>query len=274
MRAFEALNPKSQMFTKTDHAKYENTWMQMPHCVALGAEKNFREFMILLKEKGSPAINEEYFRRAVAKALLFKTAEKIVSGQRYGGFRAQIVTYSLAWLSHHTAQRIDLDSIWKKQTISDCLRDAILKVSGFAYKHIVDTPPDKKNPAEWCKKAECWENFKNKEIKVNTSLERELLPERRKDEFVFVKEDKKGAVVQSPEDENIITSITNVPAEIWFKIAKWAKETNNLKSYQRSMAVNIGKAIKRGGRPSIKLARQGVTIYSEAKRLGFINKGT
>lgn len=272
MRAFEALNPKSQMFTKTDHAKYENTWMQMPHCVALGAEKNFREYMILLKEKGSPIINEEYFRRVVAKTLLFKTAEKIVSGQRYGGFRAQIVTYTLAWLSHHTAQRIDLDSIWKKQTISENLKDAILKISKQAYEHIVNTPTDKKNPSEWCKKAECWEKFKEREIRMSADLERELISERRKDEFMYLKEDKKGFVVSGPEDEKIIAAVIKVPADIWFKIAKWAKETNNLKGYQRSMAVNIGKALKRGGAPSIKLAQQGVKIYSEAGRLGFVHK--
>lgn len=272
MRGFEALNPKFQMFTKTDHAKYENTWMQMPHCVALGAEKNFREFMILLKEKGQPAVNEEYFRRVIAKAILFKTAEKLVSSQRYGGFRAQIVTYTLAWLSHHTAQRIDLDSIWKKQTISESLKDAILKVSKQAYEHIVNTPSEKKNPSEWCKKADCWESFKEKQIRISANLERELISERRKDEFTYLKEDKKGYVVTGPDDEKIIQNVAKIPAEIWFKIAKWAKETNNLKGYQRSMAVNIGRALKRGGAPSIKLSQQGVKIYSEAERLGFVHK--
>src|SRR5205085_2714048 len=92
MRAFEALNPLRQKFTKTDLAKYENTWDQFPHLVSLGAEKNFIRFTALFVEKGYPAVGEDYFQRLVAKAILFRAAEKLIGAQGYGGFRAQIVT--------------------------------------------------------------------------------------------------------------------------------------------------------------------------------------
>ena len=41
MRQFKVIHPTSQRFTKTDLAKFENTWDQLPDIVSLGAEKNF-----------------------------------------------------------------------------------------------------------------------------------------------------------------------------------------------------------------------------------------
>src|SRR5262249_32667367 len=149
MRAFEVVNPLRQKFTKTDLAKYENTWDQYPHLVCLGAEKNFLKFTTVLVDKGYPTVDEDYFRRLIAKATLFKTAEKLVGAQGYGGFRAQIVTYTLAWLSHATAQRINLEKIWQEQRVSETLCDMITAVSKFANEHIINPPPNRRNPGEW-----------------------------------------------------------------------------------------------------------------------------
>ncbi|MGV6935536.1 AIPR family protein [Paenibacillus sp. CMM36] len=41
---FEQTYPKSQLFTKTDLAKYINSWDQIPHIVSRGSQKNFLEF--------------------------------------------------------------------------------------------------------------------------------------------------------------------------------------------------------------------------------------
>ena len=38
-RQFREVHPPGQRFTKTDLAKFENTWDQLPYAVALGAEK-------------------------------------------------------------------------------------------------------------------------------------------------------------------------------------------------------------------------------------------
>ena len=41
---FELLNPKNQMVTKTDLAKFENSWLRFPQQVSKGAQKNFVTF--------------------------------------------------------------------------------------------------------------------------------------------------------------------------------------------------------------------------------------
>ena len=42
---------------------------------------------------------------------MFRRTEKLVSQQKYGGYRANIVTYTLAFLSYKTAQRITRDLV-------------------------------------------------------------------------------------------------------------------------------------------------------------------
>ena len=50
-RAFAVEHPTKQRFTKTDLAKFENTWDQLPHIVSRGAQKNFSDYMIRLGER-------------------------------------------------------------------------------------------------------------------------------------------------------------------------------------------------------------------------------
>ena len=63
----------------------------------------------------------EYFERLVAKAILWKRTERLVTEQQFGGYRANIVAYAIAKLSHSTAQRIDLGRIWSEQALDPTL---------------------------------------------------------------------------------------------------------------------------------------------------------
>jgi hypothetical protein len=152
-KQFDVLSPNKQKFTKTDVAKYENTWMQLPHIVSLGAQKNFINFSIQLKERGTVEVDSSYFERLIAKAILFKRADKIISDQNFGGYKANIVTYTIAWLSHYTSQRIDLDRIWREQNITPAVQEAIRRVS-MEVKKVLTNPANNRNITEWCKRKE------------------------------------------------------------------------------------------------------------------------
>ena len=267
MRAFETLNPLRQKFTKTDLAKYENSWDQYPHLVCLGAEKNFIKFTALLVDRGYPVVDDDYFQRLVAKAILFKTAEKLVGGQGYGGFRAQIVAYTLAWLSHETAQRIDLETIWKNQKLSEALCDAITAVSTHANELIVNPPPNRRNPGEWSKREECWDAFRHKAIKITANLEPELRDTGRPTSRQ--RDNSPGAPPNDPKVILDISRVMEVPAETWFKISRWAKETDNLLPWQRGLAFSLGRLVGNSKAPSPKQALQGLKILDESQRRGF-----
>lgn len=155
-KAFMLTNPNAQKFTKTDLAKFEQTWDQLPHIVSLGAQKNFSRFTLRLAEQGKFEVDDTYFTHLVAKAILFKSTEKIVDGEKFGGYRANIVTYTLAYLSHTTEKCVDLSWIWRHQSIPPDLQQAIAIISRKVHQ-VVTNPPDGRNVTEWCKKEACWQ---------------------------------------------------------------------------------------------------------------------
>lgn len=155
-KAFMLTNPNAQKFTKTDLAKFEQTWDQLPHIVSLGAQKNFSRFTLRLAEQGKFEVDDTYFTHLVAKAILFKSTEKIVDGEKFGGYRANIVTYTLAYLSHTTEKCVDLSWIWRHQSIPPDLQQAIAIISRKVHQ-VITNPPDGRNVTEWCKKEACWQ---------------------------------------------------------------------------------------------------------------------
>lgn len=85
--AFDLKYPKKQVFSKVELAKYINAWAEVysgksmvvgPHIVVRGNEKNYARF-ISYNLPEIKHIDIAYFEDAVAKAILFKAADK-----RYG----------------------------------------------------------------------------------------------------------------------------------------------------------------------------------------------
>jgi hypothetical protein len=87
---------------------------------------------------------------------LFKSTEKIVDREKFGGYRANIVTHTLAYLSFRDGKQIDLNWIWKHQSIPQNLEQTIAIVCRKVHETIVN-PPNGRNVTEWCKKEACWQ---------------------------------------------------------------------------------------------------------------------
>jgi sulfur relay (sulfurtransferase) complex TusBCD TusD component (DsrE family) len=153
---FTINHPIPQKFTKTDLAKFEQTWDQLPYIVSLGAQKSFVKFTLKLSNQKSFEPDENYFKHLIAKAILFKKAEKIIHNEQFGGYRANIVTYTLSFLSYKNQGEIDLDKIWKQQGITSLLQEEI-QITSRNIHQIITNPPDGKNVTEWCKKESCWQ---------------------------------------------------------------------------------------------------------------------
>lgn len=181
-KKFLIQNPRNQMFSKTDLAKYENTWKGVPHIVSLGAQKNFAKFAHEIGnawDKDPKKFNELYFRHLVAKAILFRRTEKLVMQQPWyqGGYRANIVTYTLALLAkkvEETGNVMSFDEIWKKQELSPETEKQIEVFSLAVHDVIIDTPEGITNVTEWCKKEQCWKNIQGLEVDLNLMFNLEL----------------------------------------------------------------------------------------------------
>lgn len=163
-RRFKVEFPKPQMFTKTDLAKFENVWDDHPRWVNLGSQKNFARYAVRIGgewEKSSDGFNEFYFKRAVARALIFRATERIVSAQSWynGGYRANIVAYTLALLGElakRRTARVDFPGIWNAQGIDTVLERSIAAISGVVSEDINKPPAGISNISEWCKREACW----------------------------------------------------------------------------------------------------------------------
>lgn len=163
-KRFRAEYPKTQMFTKTDLAKFENVLDDHPRWVNLGSQKNFARYALRIGkewEKSSDGFNEFYFKRAIARGILFRATEKLVSSQPWynGGYRANIVAYTLSMLGEVTKRRkasVDYQRIWATQAIDDVLSQALATIAAAINEDIIHPPQGISNISEWCKKEGCW----------------------------------------------------------------------------------------------------------------------
>lgn len=179
-KRFRAEYPKTQMFTKTDLAKFENVFDDHPRWVNLGSQKNFARYALRIgKEwaKSPDGFNELYFKRAIARGILFRAVEKLVSAQPWynGGYRANIVAYTLSMLGEVTKRRkmtIDYQRIWAAQAVDDVSAQALAIIATAVNEDIIQPPQGISNISEWCKRDGCWTRLLDRADHIA-----ELLPE-------------------------------------------------------------------------------------------------
>ena len=177
-RRFLRQYPKSQLVRKLLLAKFENVWDGDPVIVNLGGQKNFAAYAerIAAEWNANPeSFDEAYFRRAITRAILFKSVEKVVSAQPWyaGGYRANIVAYSIALLAHVLEARhltLDHERIWKDQMIESELTETMAKISSLVNKTLTGSDRGLANVTEWAKKEACWASILSLAPRVDAIL--------------------------------------------------------------------------------------------------------
>jgi hypothetical protein len=158
-RSFKAETPKERRFDKTQLARYLNAWEGRPFEVAAGAQKNFQFFMQRLKQ--TPVqIDEAWYERLIALAILYRTTERIVREEAFQAYRAIITVYTVASLGQLTAGRIDFAKIWREQSISAELQ-AMIRSWSHRLDELLRSSAGARMPTEWAKKEECWSAIRN-----------------------------------------------------------------------------------------------------------------
>lgn len=179
LKKFDLEFPKAQLFTKTDLAKFEFSSAGKPHIVSRGAQKNFAEFAKEVGEawsKSEAKYDELWYKRLIAKAILFRTLETEVPKQPWyeGGYRANIVTYAMAKVfndAERESEVLDLDAIWRRQNVSEPLKRALLLAAAEAH-HVITHPiAGIRNMSEWAKQQACWNALATREIDYGEEFE-------------------------------------------------------------------------------------------------------
>ena len=214
------------MFTKTDLAKFENVWDEKPRYVNLGAQKNFAQYARRIGQmwdKNHNQFNELYFKKIIARAILFRKMEKLVSAQTWydGGYRANIVAYTLAMISKLCSddeKSMNFPVIWEKQDISDTVLHALELTAKLVNDDITNPIPGISNISEWCKKEACWDRLKNRTQELKSILPVEFTESLiSKEEIAY--EEKLATKEQKIENGMVAQmKILSIPSSTWLSI--------------------------------------------------------
>ena len=245
-RRFDLEHPRKQVFTKTDLAKFLNVWRDKPHVVSLGAQKNFADFAAFIGREwaNNPnSFNEMHYREAVAKAIVFKSVERLVTEQSWyqGGYRANVVAYAIAKLAHDLVQRgesINFEGIWRTQAISSGLREALTVSAEAVHGVIVDSPESMRNVTEWAKQQACWNRVARLSINWPRELEEELISatERKEMKRAAVKDQR---VLNGIEAQIIVVKTGSI---LWGELKTWGI-SNRLLSPRDAGILDVAKSV-------------------------------
>jgi hypothetical protein len=267
-KAFEAQNPKSQMFTKTDLSKYLLTYQMRPHVVSKGAQYAFSAFTVGIEQhlQGEGQVDHSYFERLVAKAILFKETERIAQELKFPGYRANIVTYSIAKLVAVGRGRIDLGRIWREQKVYTELESALKKIAQACYDHILRAA-DGGNVTQYCKKEECWTSFRDAyvslPVETTKSFASPIQDAERESDVARTVSTRTNSL------DPLVSEVVGVGSLTWIRVADYASERRLFSPKQLEVLTNIGLGLGEGKPPSKKTSEIALSLLSQAKGHGF-----
>lgn len=270
-KVFDAQTPRANKFAKTDLTKYLNTWDENPHIVSQGAQKNFVQYMKELYQKHPDfEPDEDFYKDLVAKAIIFKYAEKAARQHKFPAYRANAITYTVALLSFRTVGRLTLDKIWETQKLSEPVADTIYEWMPTVWNEIVNSAGEK-NVTEWAKKLECWKTIQLLDLGMSEDLESRLTDG---DPLPNVgRAAAEGEDELSKEDRENLARVMRVDKKRWREISDWGQESGELKPWQHGIALTLSGYAAGGWKkvPSVKQARQAVKMLVIAKEAELID---
>lgn len=246
-KQFDKQNPRDKMFTKELLAKFINSYEEIyngkklvvgPHIVVRGSQKNYVQF---LNYNFSFKPDNIWFEDAIAKAILFSSAEKVygVKPNAIGDMRYITVPYSIAWLGFRLNYELDLYKIWKQQSLSETLRSKLYEVMSRIEQYIKANAPGSLY-GEWAKKEDCWMAIKNESFNIDLDSLKGELQNRSSEKRRKLSEDD----TQNAEIEASLSRLKSIHFKTWRKIEDWGRETKNLTQYQYEMASTLSSKIR------------------------------
>jgi hypothetical protein len=273
---FLRLNPRKQVIKKTDLAKVETCFELLPDIACKGAEKSFVEFANRISKEWADEnrrllYGDDWFRSAVARVVLFKSAEGLVSNAPWydGGYRAQIVAYTLARLAKlardaSNGGTIDWSKIWAAQSVDDVLRQQML-VMAEAMAGVLRSPPQAgQNIGEWAKQQACRKRALEAEVQELAGFRTRLADA--EDEKAV----RKAARDESRVDRGLeaITEVMKKDAVFWQALESYARQRDLLlPGDERALvpAVNLPKMV-----PTDRQAERLIGLLSRCEGSGFV----
>jgi hypothetical protein len=269
--------PKHQVFSKTDMAKYENTWRMKPHIVKRGAQAN-------LKSLGSEIISEfdknpddfgvNFYKDLVSKMILFRRADKAIQFSVWykenKGLKAETVTYTLALIRYSilkTGKDINLDLIYQKQALSTSLLALIVSTAQDVKQHIEDPifRDGVANQSEFCKSERGWKKIQNIGVDLSKLNQEDYIDEQQKSERL---KDQEANIVVS-KTISFTEQVLQVTETEWTLIAKYNASIYPPSHANVGIPIKCASFLKGGSMPSDRQLKLAIEIRKNAYSDGF-----
>ena len=272
---FLRLNPRKQVIKKADLAKVETCFELLPDIACRGAEKSFVEFANRISKEWADEnrrllYGDDWFRGAVARVILFKTAEGLVSNAPWydGGYRAQIVAYTLARLALlardvSNGGTIDWSRIWTAQAADDVLRRQMLVIAEAMASVLRSPPLAGQNIGEWAKQQACSKRALETEVEEVAGFRARLVD--REDQKAARKAARGDGLVDRGVEA--ITEVMQKDAPFWQAVRSYARQRNLLFPEDEKAlyaAVNLPRMV-----PTDRQAERLISLLTRCQDAGF-----
>lgn len=271
---FLMLNPKQQMFKKTDLSKFVNIHEMQPHIASAGGQKSFVKFAESISkqwEKDNSEFNEEYYKRLISIIIMIKETDRIVKEQTWfkGSYKANIVAYTISRLVYEIQNKysdkvLPYKGVWLKQKVSNAFTLAIKEISEKIYNHLVDEKRQRENVTEWAKLVECWNIAKEIKVNLPESFVNEL---EYKSDLMEVKKDGRKDAKQEVLI-NAMVEVANYGVDGWKDLARWGLERKYFTPTDMDF-ISVAIAMEKGKMPTDKQCQKIMQILNKAREDSF-----
>lgn len=273
-KKFDASNPRNQVITKTDAAKYEVSWGQQPHMVSAGAQKNFVAFAesVASKWESSDAeFNEAYFKGLVAKAIVFHAVRaRVAKADWYqSGYLANIVTYAMAKVAHEISRqapnaRMNFDQIWRNQSVSEPVLATFVEAGQLAFRALTAERRPVQNVTEWAKRKACWDVVRAMPLPLSSEFIDTLVS------ATEVRDEARSARQTQKIDNSIQVqaAVFEIPPTTWEEVRSFGIESRIVSPTDVGILDLI--TGRKSGFPSERQSARLLAVLQKAKEHGFV----
>ncbi len=254
-KKFLTQNPRHQMITKTDLAKYILSFDAAPHEVSLGAQKAFSgtprskglvgRIAKQWEKNDGKDFNEIWFKRAIAKAIFFREVDRLVfRAPWYKGYKANVVTYTLAkfaCLVGDAGLYVDFMAVWDKQQLPAAIQAQLSEIAGRVNEMLNNPPPGiTANISEWAKTELCWTRVKEASFCLSEDVTDLLVDSEQNQE-----EEREGTRTQAIQDSiHMQAYVFEKGAAHWEQLREWNRGNQKLSPKELGI-LNIACSIPR-----------------------------
>lgn len=235
---YELQNPKAHKFTKMDLAKYINADLIRPYDVAWGADVNMARFQETMEkewDKNKDQFNEVYYKDLIAKAIIFKTIEQLISAEDWyiqnKGYRAQLVPYTFSKFMYEigkTGKVFNYKRVWEQQAVPEVYFRDLRTIAKMCYDTFNDPNRQYLNIGEYTKRQVCWDKLNEREFELSPDTLALLIDkeDRKVEERLASKEQKAQSEISSE------VEIFTLGINYWKRAKDMGVQLNILNGYE------------------------------------------